>query len=248
MTKSFVRLVSRPSSRSDFTTTAFRRGNENSFLTHQFLRTRPVDHLSPSSCQGSAFQLAALRCPSCSLHPLHCIAALSLVPSVVEAALHFVSRSSLQLVRRSGLSKLHQPCHKSHNVQHCIRRHGLFCFLRVSCWLPMVVSQSASCLAPLDVVKMSPFRLTQRNAVPCTAVSDDSVNCDGKQQILRRLAATHHGVNSTFLPPTRTTVCATHPKYILVTLKKLRDENSKLHCWLTQQNPLLGSGPGAEFS
>jgi hypothetical protein len=144
-----------PVAASDSTTAAFRRGNENSFLTHQFLRTRPVDHLSPSSCQGSAFQLAALPCPSCwktrsccAADACRLVAASPLVPSVVEAALHLISRSSLQLVRRSGLPKLRQPCRTGHNVQHCIRCHGRFCYLRTSSWLQMVLSQSASCLAP----------------------------------------------------------------------------------------------------
>jgi hypothetical protein len=45
------------SQRFNSTTAAFRRGNENSLLTHRNPPTSLSEHLSPSSCQGSVFQL-----------------------------------------------------------------------------------------------------------------------------------------------------------------------------------------------
>lgn len=65
-------------------------------------------------------------------------------------ALHFISSHDARYslcgeVARPNFTK---PCHRRHNVQHCICSHGRFCHLRTSCWPQMAVSQSALCFAP----------------------------------------------------------------------------------------------------
>jgi hypothetical protein len=169
------------SQRFNSTTAAFRRGNENSLLTHRNPPTSLSEHLSPSSCQGSTLQLVVRRggrvgaaLPSacrpavgscCRSSSLLCSSLLC--SSLLSTSSHEARRSLCGVVVCPSLAGHHSLLQTSQ----CAALHQTFGLVLLSPHLLMVATCHVAIGVEshtLDSVKMSPCSVSPKHdAAPC---------------------------------------------------------------------------------